>query len=50
LVGWNPWGCRVSDTTEQLTLSFFIYIKYVSVNPKFPIHGGMGKEDVVYID
>ena len=23
LVGYSPWGCKKSDTTEQLTLSLF---------------------------
>ena len=26
LVGYSPWGCKESDTTEQLTLSLFYLI------------------------
>ena len=29
LVGYSPWGCKESDTTEGLTLSFTIYMHYV---------------------
>ena len=25
LVGYSPWGCKESDTTEQLTLSLHFY-------------------------
>ena len=27
LVGYSPWGCKESDTTELLTLSLFVYPK-----------------------
>ena len=27
LEGYNPWGCKESDTTEQLTLSDTRYVK-----------------------
>ena len=27
LVGYNPWGCKESDTTEQLTLSFHRFVQ-----------------------
>ena len=27
LAGSSPWGCRESDTTEQLTLSLYIYLR-----------------------
>ena len=27
LVGYNPWGCKESDTTKQLTHTVFIKLK-----------------------
>ena len=33
LAGYSPWGHKESNTTEQLTLSFFIYI-YVVLLPR----------------
>ena len=33
IVGYSPWGCRGSDTTERLTLSLWIYI-IVLYNPR----------------
>ena len=35
LIGYSPWGRKLSDTTEQLTLSFS-YLKTVSMLPHFP--------------
>ena len=32
LAGHSPWGCKESDTTEGLTLSFTIYMHYIYVH------------------
>ena len=32
LAGYGPWGCKESDTTEQLALSLFIML------PQFRLH------------
>ena len=43
LVGYSPWGCKESDTTEQLSLSlctqpsFFLSISG-SIFPAFPVY------------
>ena len=36
LVGYHPWGCKESDTTERLTLSLFMGIRWMLVSPLLP--------------
>ena len=32
LAGYSPWGCKESDTAEQLTLSLFIAIEFILIH------------------
>ena len=36
LVGYSPWGCKESDTTEQLTFSLSLSIIYRMDKPQGP--------------
>ena len=37
LVGYGPWGCKESDMTEGLTLSFFFFSRLLNAGLSFLI-------------
>ena len=44
LVGYSPWGCKESDTTEQLSLTHSLLIKNLPETQKTSVQF-LGRED-----
>ena len=43
LAGYSPWGCKGSDTTEQLTLSLSLHIRRLKKENKFQLRDSISK-------